>query len=112
MSAPTHVRAVRARVRDGVRAQTPLAVGLCGMCGHFRAFTGARTTYRHAPVYVESESRAYECPHIPHIPHNADAAMVSRHFDPAHASAHPAHRARARFSMPLVPNEIEEEGCW
>lgn len=112
MSAPTNVRDVRARVRDGVRAQMLLAVGLCGMCGHFRAFTGARSTDSHAPVYVDSDSRAYACPHIPHIPHNADAARTSRHFDPAHVSAHPAQLARARFSMPLVPKEIEEEGCW
>lgn len=112
MSARPNVQDVQACVQDRVQAQTLLAVGLCGMCRHFQAFAGARGGDGHASIDEKTNSRAYECLHILHILHNAYAARVSRPLDPAHTSAHPAQLARARFSVPLVPKEVEEEGCW
>lgn len=113
MTSPRHVRDVRDPVRDLVRPETLLAVGLCGMCGRFAAFAGAGEKVVGVTAHVLPPSRAYECPHIPHVPHIPCDAGVWGDSAPAQPPAQPAHvRARAKLSLPLVSKGMDMEGGW
>ncbi len=112
-TAPIDVRDVRDSVREPVRDQMLVAVGLCGMCGRSTSCVGAGARANAQDAHVQCLSRVRECPHIPHIPHIATATGVSGDARPAHVPAQAAHaHARAFFPVLLALKEMEEVERW
>ncbi|MCW0398755.1 hypothetical protein NB688_000569 [Xanthomonas sacchari] len=111
--ASTHVRDVRDDVRADVRAQTYIAVGVCGMCGESPC-AGVRARARNAANAQHlCQILARDFPHIPHIPHIPTAAKLSVTLKPARRPAQAAHgRARAISLISLVSKGMEVEELW
>lgn len=106
------VRDVRADVRALVRAETLVALGVCGTCGHPLSCGRARDLDN--VLFVREKSprpRTYVCPHVPHVPHVATAAMFSGYSLPARQAAHTA-RPLARVFFPAygLSKEMKREG--
>lgn len=103
------VRDVRAYVRAYVRAETLVAVDVCGTCGQFPSCGRAHDAGRLRSVrFGAVRSRTYVCPHVPHT---STAATLSGDSMPAHRAAHSAHAfARAFFSAYGLLKKMEKEG--
>ena len=80
---------VRDRVRDSVRAQSLVAVSMCGMCGIFLSCERRRARARRRRR-ARTCAHTYTAPHIPHIPHISGAPTLSGSSNPAPNPARPA----------------------
>ncbi len=107
-----NVRDVRDGVRAHVRAETLVAVGVYGTCGHSPSCGRARDAGNVCPAMSSNiPSRTYACPHVPHFPHIATATALSDDSQPAHMPAHTA-RLFARAFLPAygMSKEMKREG--
>ena len=106
------VRDVRADVRAVVRAETLVAVGVCGTCWHPLSCGRARDLEN--VLFVREKSpppRTYVCPHVPHVPHIITGATLSGDSLPAQQTARTAHPlARAFFPAYGLSKKMEREG--